>query len=124
MAVHGYVTHAAHNRRYTSLLVLGYVLAFEVIGACMDLCAVRLRDDWAQRELKLVVRDQSQLSSTGRLVLNHLRAAEQSEMPFLSRELPVSQLRLDSGDTFRAEQGAAGLCGSAASFCGAKEINK
>jgi len=33
MAVHGYVTHAAHNRRYTSLLVLGYVLAFEVIGA-------------------------------------------------------------------------------------------
>jgi heat shock protein HtpX len=33
MAVHGYVTHAAHNRRFTTLLVLGYVLAFEVIGA-------------------------------------------------------------------------------------------
>jgi Zn-dependent protease with chaperone function len=33
MAVHGYVTHAAHNRRYTALLVLGYVLAFEMIGA-------------------------------------------------------------------------------------------
>jgi Zn-dependent protease with chaperone function len=33
MAVHGYVTHAARNSRYTSLLVLGYVLAFEVIGA-------------------------------------------------------------------------------------------
>ncbi|QOZ70842.1 M48 family metalloprotease [Bradyrhizobium arachidis] len=33
MAVHGYVTHAAHNRRFTALLVLGYVLAFEIIGA-------------------------------------------------------------------------------------------
>lgn len=33
MAVHGYITHAAHNRRCTALLVLGYVLAFEVIGA-------------------------------------------------------------------------------------------
>lgn len=33
MAVHGYVTHAAHNRRFTALLVLGYVLAFEMIGA-------------------------------------------------------------------------------------------
>src|SRR5215475_6790685 len=33
MAVHGYITHAAHNRRFTALLVLGYVLAFEVIGA-------------------------------------------------------------------------------------------
>ena len=33
MAVHGYVTHAAYNKRYTAWLVLGYVLAFEVIGA-------------------------------------------------------------------------------------------
>lgn len=33
MAVHGYITHAAHNRRCTAFLVLGYVLAFEVIGA-------------------------------------------------------------------------------------------
>lgn len=33
MAVHGYVTHAARNSRYTLLLVLGYVLAFEMIGA-------------------------------------------------------------------------------------------
>jgi DNA-binding transcriptional LysR family regulator len=53
--------------------------AFEVVGAGMGLRAVRLRDDWARRELKIVVRDQRQLSSTGRLVLNHLRAAEQSE---------------------------------------------
>jgi DNA-binding transcriptional LysR family regulator len=53
--------------------------AFEVIGAGMGLCAVRLRDDWAQRELKIVVRDLEQLSSTGRLVLNHLRDAEKAE---------------------------------------------
>ncbi len=33
MAVHGYITHAAHNRRYTGWLVLGYILAFELIGA-------------------------------------------------------------------------------------------
>ncbi len=33
MEVHGYITHAAHNRRFTAWLVLGYVLAFELIGA-------------------------------------------------------------------------------------------
>lgn len=33
MAAHGYVTHAARNRRFTALLLLGYVLAFELIGA-------------------------------------------------------------------------------------------
>jgi heat shock protein HtpX len=33
MAVHGYITHAAHNRRFTAWLVLGYILAFELIGA-------------------------------------------------------------------------------------------
>jgi Zn-dependent protease with chaperone function len=33
MSVHGYVTHAARNRRFTALLVLGYVVAFELIGA-------------------------------------------------------------------------------------------
>jgi DNA-binding transcriptional LysR family regulator len=53
--------------------------AFEVVGAGMGLCAVRLRDDWARRELKIVVRDEAQLSSTGKLVLNHLRDAEQSD---------------------------------------------
>jgi len=50
--------------------------AFEVIGRGMGLCAVRLRDDWAKRELKIVVRDERQLSNTGRLVLDHLRRAE------------------------------------------------
>jgi DNA-binding transcriptional LysR family regulator len=53
--------------------------AFEVVGAGMGLCAVPLRDDWARRELRIVVRDEAQLSSTGRLVLNHLRGAEQSD---------------------------------------------
>jgi DNA-binding transcriptional LysR family regulator len=53
--------------------------AFEVVGAGMGLCAVRLRDDWARRELKIVVRDEEQLSGTGKLVLNHLRGAEQSD---------------------------------------------
>jgi DNA-binding transcriptional LysR family regulator len=50
--------------------------AFEVIGAGMGLQSIRLRDDWARRELKLVVRDAGHLSGTGRLVLDHLRAAE------------------------------------------------
>lgn len=49
--------------------------AFEVIGAGMGLRAIPLRDDWARRELKIVVRDAAQLTSTGRLVLDHLRAA-------------------------------------------------
>jgi len=50
--------------------------AFEVIGAGMGLRPIRLRDEWARRELNIVVRDTAQLSSTGRLVLDHLRAAE------------------------------------------------
>lgn len=33
MSVHGYITHAARNRRFTGWLFLGYVLAFELIGA-------------------------------------------------------------------------------------------
>jgi DNA-binding transcriptional LysR family regulator len=51
--------------------------AFEVIGAGMGLRSIRLRDDWARRELRIVVRDAAHLSSTGRLVLDHLCAAEQ-----------------------------------------------
>lgn len=50
--------------------------AFEVIGAGMGLRAIPLRDDWAKRELRIVVRDLAHLSPTGRLVLDHLRAAE------------------------------------------------
>ena len=33
MAVHGYITHAAHNRRFTAWLILGYIAAFELVGA-------------------------------------------------------------------------------------------
>jgi DNA-binding transcriptional LysR family regulator len=52
--------------------------AFDVIGAGMNLRSIRLRDEWAQRKLKIVVRDARHLSATGRLVLDHLRAAERS----------------------------------------------
>ncbi|WMT73007.1 LysR substrate-binding domain-containing protein [Bradyrhizobium sp. Ash2021] len=50
--------------------------AFEVVGAGMGLRSIRLRDEWAKRELRIVVRDAAHLSGTGRLVLDHLRAAE------------------------------------------------
>jgi Zn-dependent protease with chaperone function len=33
MAVHGYVTHAARNRRFTAWLVAAYLAAFQMIGA-------------------------------------------------------------------------------------------
>lgn len=32
MAVHGYITHAAHNRRYTALLFAAYMVAFQLIA--------------------------------------------------------------------------------------------
>jgi DNA-binding transcriptional LysR family regulator len=57
--------------------------AFDVIGAGMGLSAIPLRDDWARRELKIVVRDSEHLSSTGRLVLDHLRTME---------SLPISRV--------------------------------
>ena len=53
--------------------------AFDVIGAGMGLRSIRLCDPWARRELKIVVRDACQLSTTSRLVLDHLRSAEESE---------------------------------------------
>jgi DNA-binding transcriptional LysR family regulator len=53
--------------------------AFDVVGAGMNLRSIRLRDEWARRELKIVVRDARYLSSTGRLVLDHVRAAERCE---------------------------------------------
>jgi hypothetical protein len=36
--------------------------AFEVIGAGMNLLSIALRDAWARRELRIVVRDSQQLS--------------------------------------------------------------
>jgi DNA-binding transcriptional LysR family regulator len=53
--------------------------AFDVIGAGMGLRSIRLRDEWARRQLKIVIRDSHALSSTGRQVLDHLRAAEPGE---------------------------------------------
>lgn len=69
--------------------------AFEVIGAGMGLRAVPLRDDWAKRELKIVVREVAQLSATSRMVLDHLRAAERSRAR-LSSISPTPSVRSKS----------------------------
>jgi DNA-binding transcriptional LysR family regulator len=53
--------------------------AFEVIGAGMNLRSIPLCDEWARRELKIAVRDSRQLSGTGRLMLDHLQAAERQD---------------------------------------------
>lgn len=53
--------------------------AFNVISAGMGLRSIPLLDPWARRELKIVVRNVKTLSLTGRLVLDHLRAAERQE---------------------------------------------
>ena len=53
--------------------------AFEVLSEGMALRAVPLRDAWAERELKIVVRSERDLSASGRLFFNHLRAAAQDQ---------------------------------------------
>jgi DNA-binding transcriptional LysR family regulator len=53
--------------------------AFDVVGAGMGLRSIGLCDEWARRELKIVVRDARQLSTTSRQMLDHLRAAEGCE---------------------------------------------
>jgi DNA-binding transcriptional LysR family regulator len=59
--------------------------AFEVVGAGMGLRSIRLRDKWARRQLKIVIRNLRGLSGTGRLVFEHLREAECArEEPLLS----------------------------------------
>jgi DNA-binding transcriptional LysR family regulator len=50
--------------------------AFEVIGRPLGLHALRLTDDWAARELRLVHRGKRTLSAAGRLLLAHLSAVE------------------------------------------------
>jgi DNA-binding transcriptional LysR family regulator len=50
--------------------------AFDVVGRGMGLRSIQLRDKWARRQLKIVVRHSRALSSTGRLVFDHLRQAE------------------------------------------------
>ena len=52
--------------------------AFDVVGAGMGLRAIRLRDKWARRQLKIAVRNPRALSGTGRLVFEHLRDAERA----------------------------------------------
>jgi DNA-binding transcriptional LysR family regulator len=49
--------------------------AFEVLSHGMDLSAIELSDDWADRELVLVARDPAGLSTTSQLMLDHLLKA-------------------------------------------------
>jgi DNA-binding transcriptional LysR family regulator len=48
--------------------------AFDVLSQGMDLSAIALSDDWADRELVLVARDPAGLSATSQLMLDHLRS--------------------------------------------------
>ena len=50
--------------------------AFDLLSKGMNLCSIPLLDPWADRELTLVVRDAERLSTTSRLLFDHLRAAE------------------------------------------------
>ncbi|OLF55565.1 LysR family transcriptional regulator [Pseudomonas chlororaphis] len=47
--------------------------AFELFGRALGLHAVRLNDDWSERLLILVVRDEAALSPVSRLLFEHLR---------------------------------------------------
>lgn len=49
--------------------------AFAVLSHGMNLTAVELSDDWADRELVLVARDPAGLSATSRLMLAHLQVS-------------------------------------------------
>ena len=44
MAVHGYLTHAARNRRLTALYIAAYILVFEAIGAFALVLPLLYRD--------------------------------------------------------------------------------
>ncbi|MCY1445872.1 LysR substrate binding domain protein [compost metagenome] len=46
--------------------------AFELFGGALGLKAVALGDPWAERELRLVVRDVESLSPVSRLLFDHL----------------------------------------------------
>lgn len=50
--------------------------AFEVLSHGMNLTAIELSDDWADRELVLIARDPAGLSATSQLMLDHLRLPE------------------------------------------------
>jgi DNA-binding transcriptional LysR family regulator len=50
--------------------------AFEVMGRPLGLQSLRLSDEWAARELRLVHRGERALSAAGRLLLTHLSSVE------------------------------------------------
>ena len=50
---------------------------FEALSEGMNLCSVRLLDSWAARELRIVVRDRDRLTTSSRLLLDHLAGARQ-----------------------------------------------
>ncbi|NWB99619.1 LysR family transcriptional regulator [Pseudomonas gingeri] len=50
--------------------------AFELFGSALDLRAVALSDSWAERELRLVVRDVQSLSPVSRLLFEHLKGEQ------------------------------------------------
>jgi DNA-binding transcriptional LysR family regulator len=49
--------------------------AFDVLSEGMNLRSIPLLDPWADRELRIVVRDPKRLSTTSRLMLDHLTGA-------------------------------------------------
>ncbi|MDE1180292.1 LysR family transcriptional regulator [Paraburkholderia sp.] len=59
---------------------------YQLMGRPLGLTAATLGDDWAQRDLILVVRDVDALSPVSRLLYDHLRLAEAAE----AAESPVS----------------------------------
>lgn len=54
--------------------------AFDVLSEGMNLRAIPLLDRWAERELKIVVRDAAQLSLMSRLLLDHLRDGARKDL--------------------------------------------
>jgi hypothetical protein len=51
---------------------------FEIMGRPLGLVAVKLEDDWAERNLVIVVRDVGALSPVGKLLFDHLQAVEKA----------------------------------------------
>jgi DNA-binding transcriptional LysR family regulator len=54
--------------------------AFDVLSEGMNLRSIPLLDLWAERELKIVLRDPEGLSATSQLMFEHLSAAEQRQV--------------------------------------------
>ncbi|MBN8990146.1 MAG: LysR family transcriptional regulator [Rhizobiales bacterium] len=52
--------------------------AFDVLSRGMDLCAIKLADHWADRELVIVTRNSAGLSTTSQMMLDHLRSSRSS----------------------------------------------